>query len=366
MQGLFHRLLAAALVAWVASCSLASCSLNDHGLGAVDASHPGSGSAGTSPAITTGVAGSGVAGGAGTSPDPAGTAGIGSAAGDGNDAATGTAGVTGTAGDGAGGDPTASGAAGDSTSGGGGAASPAGASGASGMEGDATAGAVGADAAAGAGGTAGAAGSVGTAGAAGSGLAGTAGHPGLEMGCSDGTREGFTDVRTYPNIASCAGAWDEPGFTSSESRTAECDYRSGNDGEVPDGRGCSVADLCAPSWHVCETAHAVGLATGTYGCTDAIGPSSDKMAFYATRQRASGLACDATNQNGSNNIYGCGNIGSAADKNSCAPLSRMLRDSDCQSQPPWLCSDGQAGATDELDIATKQSSSHGGVLCCKN
>ena len=74
--------------------------------------------------------------------------------------------------------------------------------------------------------------------------------------------------------------------------------------------------------------------------------------------------CDPTNQYGSNNLYGCGTMGSLAD-HSCAPFTHMLRDSDCQS--PWSCSDGPPGtATDELYTVTKQSSSHGGVLCCKN
>ena len=60
---------------------------------------------------------------------------------------------------------------------------------------------------------------------------------------------------------------------------------------------------------------------------------NNKPVFFVTRQRAGGLACDATTRTGANNLYGCGNIGSAADKSACAPFTRMLRDSDCQVEP---------------------------------
>ena len=53
------------------------------------------------------------------------------------------------------------------------------------------------------------------------------GSPGtcIDAGCADGTREGFADLQTFPEIAACAGSWS---------------------GHVSAG-----ASLCAPGWQVC-------------------------------------------------------------------------------------------------------------------
>ena len=52
-------------------------------------------------------------------------------------------------------------------------------------------------------------------------------HASEPIGCADGSREGFTDLGTYPVIASCGGAWDVPGaFHDAPS----CGREAGNDG----------------------------------------------------------------------------------------------------------------------------------------
>jgi len=359
MQVMLRNLLTAAAFASLASlASLASCSLNDRGLGSTDAGRSTMGAAGH-PQGMAGVAGmiaGDMAGAAGIMVLPTGTAGT---------EGMSTAGATGTAGEaGAGGVPATGGVAGNSSVGGGaGTSSTAGAAGTT----IPTAGAGGAggkvDAGTASGGVTGteSAGSGGGAGAAGS----TA-HP--EIGCSDTTREGYLDESKYPNIAACAGAWAEPGLASMASRTPQCDRRAGNDGDKDDGRGCSVADLCASGWHVCETGKAVLAAAGLTGCADALAPfANNQPVFFVSRQRAVGLDCDDTTQTGANNVYGCGNIGSAADKASCAPFTHMLRDSDCQVEPPWVCADGPVStASTEYNVVTKETSAHGGALCCKD
>jgi hypothetical protein len=302
-----------------------------------------------------GGGGASAAGAMGAAGDTTGAAGDSSgAAGD----STGAAGdSTGTAGNASGAGGNTSGAAGNASGAGG---NTSGAAGAAGSNGKGGAGGVSA--------TTGAGGSTSAGGAAGGatgGKAGAGGSPAADPGCSDGTREGYLDMTMYPKIAACAGAWDEPGLTSTSSRTPECDRRAGNDGDKPDGHGCSVADLCESGWHVCDSAHAVSVATAGAGCDDAIAPANGKPVFYVTRQHATGLVCDNALNAGTNNLYGCGNIGSTADKTSCAPLPRMLRDSDCLMNSPWMCSDGPNGTSqDELDVVTKGSSSRGGVLCC--
>jgi hypothetical protein len=343
MQVVLRSLLAATLVA-----SAASCALNEHGLDSADAGRIGAAGAGPSvtgaagaPAGAAGDAnttGTGVGGAAGSTPMITGAAG----------SASSTAGAagssTGAAGSGAAGHPTA-------TTGAGGAAGTTGASGA-------TAGASGTG-----GGAQGGAGGAGTAAAGAGGGAAGSGSTNPDIGCSDGTREGYLDLSMYPQIAACAGGWDEPGLISTNAKTPLCDRRGGNDGDKPDGRGCSAADLCAAGWHVCLGVSSVANVLG--GCADAIAPYGDHPVFFATAQRAQGLVC-STNGQGMNNVYGCGTIGSTPDR-SCEPLDRFLHDSDCANNPPWSCSNGPLGTSQsELDDVTKSGPERGGVLCCAN
>jgi hypothetical protein len=330
MQDAVRSLLAAGLVSLAASCVL-----NDHGL-SVGGDAGANGATGAAGAMT------GAAGTAGMTPPASGTAGTatGASGSAGGAAATGADAAAGMGGDNGG-------AAGADTSG-------AGNPGAAAAGGDGGAG----------GGQAGDMETAGTSG--GGGAAGTANVTMPDPGCADGTREGFVDIGVYPSIAACAGGWDEPGLLSIASQTPECDRNAGNEGNNPEGHGCSVADLCAAGWHVCETAHDVALATGNVGCPPAYELYLAKPAFFVTRQRAQGLVCDPTNEMGTNNLYGCGNIGSAADK-SCAPFMHMLRDSDCANHSPWACADGQVGnSQDEYSVVTKAGAAAGGVLCCKD
>jgi hypothetical protein len=356
MQVGVRSLLAASLVAWVSSCAL-----NDHGLG----------SSGASPAGAAGQV-MGAAGAGGIMSGGAGGTGAGGTIGplSGNGGAS-VGGATGLAGNqmGAAGSPT--GAGGD-TSGTGG--NPTGAAGNSAGTGGDTTGAAGlatgaagdSSGAAGAGGTGGTTSAGGASGDSTAGASGSGGSAGPDPGCSDGTREGYLDTTMYPTIAACAGAWDTPGLDSTDARTPQCGRQGGNDGNKPDGHGCSVVDLCEAGWHVCTTDHGVGLATMGAGCDDAVAPAGGKPVFYVTRQRGIGLTCDnSPNPTGTNNLYGCGNIGSTADRNSCTPLTRMMRDSDCLLNSPWMCSDGPNGTSqDEYNVVTKGSSSRGGALCC--
>ena len=67
------------------------------------------------------------------------------------------------------------------------------------------------------------------------------------IGCSDGTREGFTDRVAFPTIAGCAATW--PGMPSV--RAARTGTTSCGDGSAM----CGVpADACAAGWHVCGDA----------------------------------------------------------------------------------------------------------------
>ena len=183
------------------------------------------------------------------------------------------------------------------------------------------------------------------------------------IGCADGTREGLTQLAKFPDVAACSGGWTIPGFLAPETRTPQCNRAAGNDSERTDGEGCSVADLCAEGWHVCESAHE--FAMKATNCDLAFPGGAIKM-FFATRQRGPVSTCDPANEDGTNNIYGCGNFGSNA-PTICAPFMHMLRDVDCKANRPWMCENGPTTNTSDTELVdvTKPGSDHGGVLCCR-
>jgi hypothetical protein len=75
------------------------------------------------------------------------------------------------------------------------------------------------------------------------------GGPGSEGvsvdGCSDGTREAFTDLATFPSIAGCEAKWPVRSMRDPATGSA-CGNSLGVDCSVP-------ADACATGWHVCGT-----------------------------------------------------------------------------------------------------------------
>lgn len=63
------------------------------------------------------------------------------------------------------------------------------------------------------------------------------------VGCADGQREGFADVKKHPRIAACVGQWDGAKSLRDKPTGQAC----GDDADK-----CAVpADLCAEGWHVC-------------------------------------------------------------------------------------------------------------------
>ena len=179
---------------------------------------------------------------------------------------------------------------------------------------------------------------------------------GDSFGCSDGTREGYTDLELYPNIAACGGAWSIPGVKPVQ--PPACDRKAGNTGDNILGDGCNVSDLCAPGWDVCSDHLDVLGAAGADGCGDAA-PQANQ--FFATRQSGpGGSKCG----DGVDDVFGCGTIGIVADPATCAPLT-MVSDNDCfvlRMYPGgWTCTNpGEAN-----NILKTDPQMGGGVLCCR-
>ena len=208
------------------------------------------------------------------------------------------------------------------------------------------------------------------------------------VGCADGEREGFLDQKAYPQIAACAGAWDQPGITP-DKVVPTCNRQGGDDGGKADGKGCASADLCASGWHVCKGWQEVAQKSPT-GCADATpAGAKSKSLFFAIRQPSEdGSVCGAWGD-GFNDVFGCGNLGTALPpEKKCGPLDRVLastQPNSCgfnEAEPkhgPWECfgsgkSDLQEGSnvtkkacqgqSCQYDGALVGPSDKGGVVCC--
>ena len=216
-------------------------------------------------------------------------------------------------------------------------------------------------------------------------------------GCADGTREGFTDITTFPDIAGCSGGFRIPGvmpfnpptapacptFATSDSVHPACNLQAGNTGAVPSGAGCNVADLCEVGWHVCNGSDDV-MSRSPSGCTGATQPT-DPPLFFATRQSSNGCYDCATGTrtdsdcnsmscttgcletaDTSNDVFGCGNFGKPQPFTDCDPLD-VTSDNLCiaLSGTGWSCTDDGSGFCEAYAIVHTDSS-NGGVLCCRD
>jgi hypothetical protein len=186
------------------------------------------------------------------------------------------------------------------------------------------------------------------------------------VGCADGTREAFTDLAQFPTVAGCSGGWSVPGVLTVMSMTARCLRRGGNDGDSPDGAGCTVEDLCADGWHVCRGA--TELDTLEVRCQEAgIGAGRNAAPlFFVTRQRGRSATLCTPNDSlptSVNNLHGCGNFGLAEDGPCSPPLDQQLSHTECDDNPPWGCDD-PGNQTDEALVVVKPGPAAGGVLCC--
>jgi hypothetical protein len=206
----------------------------------------------------------------------------------------------------------------------------------------------------------------GGAGGAGGGAGGAGGTPVIStIGCADGTREGFTSIVNFPNIAACNGGWTVLGVLTPESMVPACGRASGNTGTNMSGNGCSVEDLCAEGWHVCEGANE--LTTLAVRCTLAQFAVTTRD-FYVTRQHGgNGTTCTANDTTGVNNLHGCGNTGLAEGAGCSPPLNFQMSHTECDALAMWSCSDTVNGnnTADESLVVTKMGAAGGGVLCCR-
>ena len=188
--------------------------------------------------------------------------------------------------------------------------------------------------------------------------------PPSPVGCSDGTAEALIATE---GLAACAGAWTIPGVVVETA--PECERTAGNTGERPSGEGCTVADLCAPGWHVCRDAADVAVHGGDSACERLTPPGPDEVPYiFLTRQRGSfeDAACgpDGT-EDQANDAWGCGTLGLEAVD--CRPLDRHIAIEDGEGgvcPDPFDC--GEDPALEGQNVIKREPEQGGGVLCCSD
>jgi hypothetical protein len=188
--------------------------------------------------------------------------------------------------------------------------------------------------------------------------------PPQQMGCSDGSREGFLDAsdKGWNRIAGCGGAWTIPGILKGVSLVPQCNRQSGNTGQNLLGVGCSAADLCAGGWHLCEAPGDVA-ASSPSDCEGAV--PADAEGFFAAVGGAAPIGACAVVLGYSNDVHGCGTFGQP-EVETCFPLDRRLDFSDCAaSDGLWQCG-AFADHFNEAARVVKLRPENGGVLCCRD
>jgi len=181
------------------------------------------------------------------------------------------------------------------------------------------------------------------------------------VGCSDGTREGFRDLGAWPDIAGCAGAFDQPGVVGLTAPA--CGRRAGDTGVAPAGRGCSAADLCAEHWHLCRDAADVASRSPAGGCEGCV-PAGEPR-FFLVAAGASAMGVCSPDPEAANDLHGCGWLG-RPESEACAPLLRRLGFADCRATDGvWSCGD-TSDHLREAALVTKPGPGLGGALCCRD
>ena len=191
---------------------------------------------------------------------------------------------------------------------------------------------------------------------------GVAGAP-IVVGCSDGTREGFRDVTNWPNIAGCAGAFDQPGVLGAPDLAPACNLEAGDTSTNPKGAGCNAADLCAQHWHLCRDGADVTRSSPTGDCESCVPAGEPRFFLVATGASPIGM-CSPDNL-AANDLHGCGGLGQP-ESDTCAPLARRMGFADClATHGVWSCG-SDADSLREATLVTKSEITMGGALCCKD
>ncbi len=175
-------------------------------------------------------------------------------------------------------------------------------------------------------------------------------------GCSDGTREGFSDRTTYPTIASCAGNWDIPGVRSQSDK--ECSNHGNSSAQQSN---CLASDLCSVGWHICGSSADVVASAPTIissaQCNVAAADNSG-TAYFTSQTSGPGNGNCSNNPADHNDLFGCGSRG-LNPQATCGILGRFGNDQCNALSSDWSC----PNSFNEQVVITKTGDA-GGVMCC--
>ncbi|MCA9656610.1 MAG: hypothetical protein H6712_26040, partial [Myxococcales bacterium] len=174
------------------------------------------------------------------------------------------------------------------------------------------------------------------------------GDPAL-MGCADGQREAFSDLKKNPRVAGCMGTWDGTKSLRDKPTGKAC----GDDGEK-----CAVpADVCAPGWHVCGTSGKGKDITDRASATDCANAGPGR--FNAAVSHSISEEIDPCPKITPSTTLPCFQAGLGSEPVCCG--------NDCL---PGKCKDGVWKGKTVISRGTSEgcgavtSESNGGVMCC--
>ena len=142
-----------------------------------------------------------------------------------------------------------------------------------------------------------------------------------------------------------------------------CNREAGNDGLNAAGAGCTVSDLCAEGWHVCRgkddvisrNPHGGAIEEGCAGVMD----GAASPVFFTTQMSSTGAFECASGVDATNDLFGCGNLGTTPDAATCNPLNRSSGNLCGGLGAPWSCPTLNGGL-DETQRVVKTGSAGGG------
>lgn len=171
------------------------------------------------------------------------------------------------------------------------------------------------------------------------------------VGCADGQREGFADIKKFPTIAGCLGVWDGSMTMRKGSTSKAC----GDDLDV-----CSSpADACAPGWHVCARNgdyHDLSDRIDDKQCSEGAGPGKFIAAISHVKKKK-----ECAPPPGPTTRYPCLKDGYGAEPVCCGMNCR-----------PGECKDAVWPKKTRISVGKAQgcgsvsSDRNGGILCCQD
>ncbi len=169
------------------------------------------------------------------------------------------------------------------------------------------------------------------------------------VGCADGQREGFADLKKHKRIAGCLGKWEGTKSMRDKPTGNAC----GDDGDV-----CDVpADVCAAGWHVCGTdgkARDLKTHTSWKACQEQTGPGKfiAAMSHGQTDELCPPPPTPSTN-------FPCMDSGICSESICCGEDCQFGKCRDAIWRGKTMISLGKAEGCGAVS-----SEANGGILCC--